>query len=407
MDLDLTLTGMAYGGEALGRDVEGRMVFVPFALSGEQVRVQIVETHTRWARARLLEVSQPSELRIPARCRHYQMCGGCHYQHLGHEDQLQVKAEIVREQLERIGGLQKPPVLAPLPSPEPWNYRNLMRFHLASQGQMGLMSADGSSAFPIRECHLPLPELDALWPRLQLEDTQSIEQISMRVDTRGETMILFHAGQPPAIEVDIMASTSVHWETPKGRLVLAGDPALEMTVLGKTFRVTAGAFFQVNTGLLPDLVQAVMSAAHIQPDQLAYDLYAGVGLFSLFMAEAGARVIAVEQSETACSDFEFNLDPYPGIELYESDVGAALDAHTTGPAVVLADPPRAGLGRRVIERLVELKPERLVYVSCDPATLARDARLLLDGGFRLCSVQPVDMFPQTFHIETVSLFEST
>jgi 23S rRNA (uracil1939-C5)-methyltransferase len=257
-----------------------------------------------------------------------------------------------------------------------------MRFHLTPQGQLGLMQADGSTAFPIQECHLPLPALDDLWPRVQLDDPQSIEQVSMRVDTRGETLVLFHAKHAPTIEVDIMASTSVHWETPAGRLVLAGDPALEMMVLGKTFRVTAGAFFQVNSALLPELVQTVLSTARIQPDQLAYDLYAGVGLFSLFMAEAGARIIAVEQSETACSDFEYNLDPYPGIELYESDVGTALKA-------------------------IKALPARLVYVSCDPATLARDAQLLSEGGFSLQSVQPVDMFPQTFHIETVSLFEST
>jgi 23S rRNA (uracil1939-C5)-methyltransferase len=406
MTVELELTGMAYGGEALGRDEQGRMLFVPFALDGETVRVQITDEHARWARTRLLEVLKPSDRRISPRCRHFQECGGCHYQHLSHEDQLQIKAEIVKEQLQRLGGFSAPPVLSSIASPEPWNYRSSMRFHLTPQGKLGFMRSDSSSVIPIDECHLPLPALDELWPRLQFEDPQSIEQVSMRVDTQGETMVLFHARLAPSNPVDVDASTSVHWETPDGRLVLAGDPSLEMQVLGKPFRVSAGSFFQVNAGLLPDLVRSVMAAAAVQPGQHAFDLYAGVGLFSLFLAEAGASVTAIEQSEAACSDFVHNLDAYDGIELYEADVGAALSALTSAPDVVLADPPRSGLEGKVVTRLLDLRPARLVYVSCDPATLARDARKLAEGGFTLQSVQPFDMFPQTYHIETVSLFES-
>ncbi len=381
------------------------MLFVPFALDGEIVRVQVSDEHARWARTRLLEVLKPSARRIAPRCRHFQECGGCHYQHLTYEDQLQVKTEIVRDQLQRLGGFSSPPVLAAIASPEPWNYRSSMRFHLTPQGKLGFMRSNASTVMPIEECHLPLPALDELWPRIQLEDPQSIEQVSVRVDSHGETMILFHAGDAPFNPVEVDATTSVHWETPAGRLVLAGDPSLEMQVLGKSFRVSAGSFFQVNAGLLPDLVRLVMSAAAIQPGQHAFDLYAGVGLFSLFLAEAGASVTAVELSETACSDFVLNLDAYDGIELYEADVGAALAALTAAPDVILADPPRAGLEPRVVTRLLDLRPARFVYVSCDPATLARDAKKLVQGGYTLRSVQPIDMFPQTYHIETVSLFE--
>jgi 23S rRNA (uracil1939-C5)-methyltransferase len=401
-ELELTMTGMAYGGESLGRAENGRMVFVPFALPGERVRVRIRDEHKRWARAELIEVLQPASDRIQARCIHFGQCGGCHYQHLEYADQLQVKQEIVIEQLERIGGIQAPPVVEIIASPSPWNYRNQMQFHINPNGSLGLVQQDGPKVLPLSECHLPLPAVDQLWSLIRVEEQDEIGRISVRTDTQDETMIVFHAQESPTQEIEVLAGTSVAWSTPGSWQVLAGEPALEMQVLGERFQVSPDAFFQVNTALVPELVRRVLQAARVSPGQLTFDLYAGVGLFSLFLAKNGARVIAVESSPAACADFEVNLYPYSDIELYESQVDAALPAIVASPDLILVDPPRAGLGREVVEMILEKQPARLVYVSCDPATMARDSRLFAAGGLQLEQVQPIDLFPQTYHIETIS-----
>lgn len=405
-ELELTLSGMAYGGESFGRDDEGRMVFVPFALPDEQVRVRLRDEHKRWARADLLEVLEPSEQRIQPRCIHFGECGGCHYQHLEYADQLHAKQAIVVEQMERIGGFISPPVLETVASPHSWNYRNQMQFHLGSTGKLGLMRQGQPGVLVLQECHLPLPAVDELWPMIQVEEQEDIQRVGIRTDTEGGTMVVFQALESPSLEIEVLSDASVVWSTPGGWQVLAGDPALQMQVLGQPFQVSPDAFFQVNAGLLPVLVQLVLDAARVEPGQLALDLYAGVGLFSLFLAERGAKVIAIETSPVACVDFEVNLDAYPDIELYEAQVEAALSAIDPRPDVIVADPPRAGLGREVIELILAKSPARLVYVSCDPATMARDSKQLAAAGLRLEQIQPVDLFPQTYHIETVSAWSA-
>ncbi|MFN2147400.1 MAG: class I SAM-dependent RNA methyltransferase [Anaerolineales bacterium] len=401
-EIELTLTGMAYGGEAFGRDDTGRMVFVPFALPGERVQVRVRDEHKRWARAAILQVLDPSPLRIQPRCPHFGQCGGCHYQHLQYRDQLEVKKTIVVDQLQRIGGFQSPPVLDVIASPEAWNYRNQMQFHIGDTGKLGLVRQGGAAVIELRECHLPLAPVNELWPLIRVEEQDSLQRVSVRTDALDDTMIVFHARQDPAQDIEVLAGCSVIWSTPSGWQVLAGDSTLQMEVLDRSFRVSPASFFQVNTSLVTELVTRVMDCAQAEPGQLVLDLYAGVGLFSLFFAERGSRVIAVESSPSACADFEVNLDPYAGIELYEATAEAALAAIESHPDLILVDPPRAGLGREVIDLILAKQPARLVYVSCDPATMARDSRRLAAGGMQLEQVQPIDLFPQTYHIETVS-----
>jgi 23S rRNA (uracil1939-C5)-methyltransferase len=177
-----------------------------------------------------------------------------------------------------------------------------------------------------------------------------------------------------------------------------------MEVLGRPFRVSPDAFFQVNSLLTEDLVRLALRALAVQPGERVFDLYAGVGLFSAFAAEAGAQVAAVEACPSACADFEINLGEYDDVELYEASVEAALPAITARPDALLVDPPRAGLARTVVDELISLAPGRVVYVSCDPTTLARDGRHLAEGGYQLVRVTPIDLFPQTYHIETVSVW---
>jgi 23S rRNA (uracil1939-C5)-methyltransferase len=406
-ELELTLTGLAYGGEALGRDSGGRVVFVPFALPGERVQVRLLEHRRRWARARLLRVLQPAPERTVPRCRHFGACGGCHYQHMPYADQLRTKQSILREQLERLGKVVDPPVEPCIPAASAWNARNQLQFHLDPAGRLGFIGhaqAEGGDrqVLPIQECHLPEPALSDLWPKLELGATPGLERIGLRAGREGEAMLILQGAGPPQVELDLDLPLSVVWLWPGGMEVLAGSPYLTFDVLGREFRASAPSFFQVQTGLTGELVRLVMEGLAVAPGELAYDLYAGVGLFSAFLAAAGARLAAVEESPWACEDFQHNLEAFEGVELYEATVEEALASLPGSPQAVVVDPPRAGLAPAVLERLIELAPPRLVYVSCDPATLARDAARLQAGGFRLERAVPIDLFPQTFHIEAVT-----
>ena len=402
--LELTLTGNAYGGESFGRDVDGRMVFVPFTLPGEVVRVRLVDSHKRWARALPEKWIEASDLRIEPRCPHFQTCGGCHYQHMPYALQLEIKAEIVRDQLKRIGGFEDPPLQKPIPSPKPWNYRNNMRFHLTEDGKLGFVTFDGQRVFRVEECHLPEQELIDLWTQLDLTPTKTIEEISVRSGGEGEQMVILHGSDAPDLEISIESPSSVVWTSPSGDFILAGQDHLYFNLSKYQFRVSALAFFQVNTEIIPELVQLATTLLSIQPGQTVFDLFAGVGLFSAAIAESGAHVVAVEESPHACRDFSFNLDRFTHIELYEGDVGLALPQIKPQADAVLIDPPRSGLSRTALDSLLEQSSSRIVYVSCDPATLSRDGKRLRAGGYSLESITPIDLFPQTFHIETISLW---
>lgn len=402
--IELTFQGLAYPGQTFGRDDQGRMIFAAFGLPGEKVRVEIDDDHKRWAQAHIIEILTPAVERIPARCRHFTICGGCHYQHMPYTMQLEAKQEIVRLQLERLGGLQKPNVEAMVPSPSAWHTRNHVQFHLDEKGKLGFYAAASNQVIPIQECYLPDETLSDLWPCVDLDPIPGLERVALRSGRDGSQMIILHGDGVPEMELSIDLSASVVWLTAEKSWVLAGEDSLLMEVLQRPFRVSVGSFFQVHTTLTERLVEHVMRVLCPQSDQIVFDLYAGVGLFSAFIAQAGARLIAVEASPWAWDDFAFNLDEFAQVELFQATVEETLPVLDPHPNSVIVDPPRTGLGKGVIQQLVELHPERLVYVSCDPATLARDARLFIEGGYHLEKTTPFDLFPQTCHIETLSLF---
>ncbi|MFP3852894.1 MAG: class I SAM-dependent RNA methyltransferase [Anaerolineales bacterium] len=402
---ELTIEGMAYGGEGLGRADDGHLIFVGFCAPGERVRAREVESHKRWGRAELLEVLEASEARVhDPRCIHFGICGGCHYQHIDYQEQLAIKQDILIDQLQRLGGIEDPPVEETIPSPAPWNYRNRLRFHLREDGQLGFYRADGAEIFPLQECHLPEGPIGELWPQLELETVEGLEEVEVRVDSAGSPMVILHGHGAPDMHLEVESATSVLWVAPEGSLVLAGDPYSWMEVNGQSFRLSPGSFFQTNNAMTATLVDMAMEAAEPSQGQVVFDLYAGVGLFSLFLAEAGAQVIAAEESPAACGDFEVNLDAYDGISLYEAPVETALAAIQARPETILVDPPRSGLGKKVVQQILGFSPKRIVYVSCDPATLARDSKQLASAGYQLERVTPIDLFPQTYHLESLSLW---
>jgi 23S rRNA (uracil1939-C5)-methyltransferase len=402
--LEITFTGLAYPGRAFGRDDLGRMIFAPFVLPGERAKIEVIESHKRWAQGRILELLEPSPDRIIPRCQHYTHCGGCHYQHIPYPTQLQVKRDIIRSQLERLGDFKDPPIEPTIPSPSPWHYRNHIQFSLDRRGLLGFHAPQSDEVVPIRECHLPDERITDFWPRLDLGALPELERVSLRSGSDDSRMVILYSESDPDIELEIDLPASVVWLTQKGQVVLAGESHLIIEILSHPFQVSAGSFFQVNNRLAGELVNQALRFLNPGPEETIFDLYAGVGLFSLFIAETGARLIAVEESPWATEDFVINLDKFNSVELYESPVEFALSSIQAQANGILVDPPRAGLGKEVVNRLLAFRPERLVYVSCDPATLARDAKALVAGGYKLEKVQPIDLFPQTYHIETVLLF---
>ncbi len=401
---EVVLLRHTFGGSSMGRLPDGRAVFVPYALPGERVRVELTEEKRGFARARLVEVLEAAAGRIAPRCRHFGVCGGCHYQHLTYADQLNVKVEVLREQLERIGGLSDPPLEAIHPSPQEWHYRNTVQFHLNEDGRLGYEESGSNRVVAIEECYLPQPPLDELWRQMEFEAGLGIERIGLRVGADEEVLLTLESQQMelPALEVDLPIS-AVHL-SPAGSIVLAGEDWLPMEVNGRLFRVSAGSFFQVNTAQAGAMVRYLQEVLPLEQETTLLDVYCGVGLFSAFLAERVGRCIGVELSPTACDDFAVNLDSFDNVALY---IGAAEEVlpglQIGGKVAAVLDPPRAGLDRRALDALVALQPEWIAYVSCDPATLARDLKRLVAQGYRLERIRPFDLFPQTYHIESISL----
>jgi 23S rRNA (uracil1939-C5)-methyltransferase len=408
--IELTLTTLTYGGDAMGRDSSGRAIFVPFGLPGETVRVRLVDERKGFARAELLEVLHASPRRIAPRCAHFGKCGGCHYQNLSYSDQLAAKTDILRDQLTRIGKIENPPVQPIVPSPAEWNYRNHVQFHLDGDANLGFIAAGTQSArhepplgvLPISECHLPEEPLNALWPNLHFEPGTALERVSLRAGE--ELLLVLESDSPETPEVQIEAELSVVHLTEDDAVVIAGDDHLVIEVLGRPFKVSAGSFFQVNTLMAAKMVEHVLALVPINhPPLTILDVYCGVGLFSAFLAPRCQKLIGIELSPSACADFAVNLDEFENVELYEAPAESVLPALHVKPDVVLLDPPRAGLDQAALDALMALQPPTILYVSCDPSTLARDLKRMLERGYKLQQVTPFDLFPQTYHIESISV----
>jgi 23S rRNA (uracil1939-C5)-methyltransferase len=402
-------TTFAYGGEVFGRLADGRAVFIPFALPGEKVRVRLVEEKRGYARAELLEVIEPAPERIEPLCAHYGECGGCHYQHIPYDFQLAAKEQIIKDQLKRIGHLDDPPLGEIIPSEKPTFYRNHLQFHLSPEGKLGYHRPRSKQVLPIRECHLPQDTLNKIWPQLDFEAIPELKRIGLRLGADDDVQIQLESSalDTPEISVQELPVSVVH-HSPGGELVLAGSQALVMEVLDSSFQVSAGSFFQVNTEMAAKMVDHILERLLeyqiLSPEIIMVDVYCGVGLFSSFLAPHVGRLIGIEASPSAASDFEVNLDAFDHVELYEAPAGRALPHLDMRPDLVLVDPPRAGIDRYALDALLKLMPPVLVYISCDPATLARDARRLTKGGYRLEKITPFDLFPQTYHIESISFW---
>ncbi len=414
--LELSVTSLSHAGEGVARH-EGRVTFVPFALPGERVRAELIEEKKGFARARLLEVLTPSPDRCEPRCPHHfsisspqsftSACGGCQLQHLAYPAQLAFKQGRISEQLVRVGGWAEAEARAlvrpTLPAPQPFGYRNQMQFALTSEGRPGLRGALSPAVVPIRECPIAAPAVMELLARLNIESAPEIERLTLRVGADDELVVFEARTGAPELETDLPVSVALL--RPDGAsLALAGRDYLIETVKGRDFRISAGSFFQVNTPVAERLVDEVLAALDLPAGATVLDVYCGVGLFSAFIAPLAARVIGIESFEPAVDDAAVNLEAFENVEIYNAPAEAVLPLLAGRVDAAVLDPPRAGCALAVLESLIALAPARLVYVACDPATFARDAGRLVAGGYRLDGVQPLDMFPQTYHVESVARF---
>jgi 23S rRNA (uracil1939-C5)-methyltransferase len=402
---ELELTHMAHGGTALGRH-EGRVIFVPYAIPGEVVRVQLGEKHARWARADLLEVLRPSPHRVESPCPYFGpgRCGGCQFQHIDYEGQVIFKREVVADQLSRLGKLEVA-VEEGIGAAEPWSYRNNVQFHVTDEGDLGFLTADTHNIIPVEDCLLIDPLLDEMWTAFDMHWPE-IYRLSLRCGSAtGDRMAIFELEEYEDFDIEVDFPVSCVLLMPDGEaVVLMGGHSLVEYVAGREYRISAGSFFQVNTAGAEALVALVRDLLQPGGSETLLDLYCGVGLFGLALAGEMGRVVGVESDVSAAADFRANAGSMERVHLLEGKAQAVLGS-VEGPVdLVVLDPPRAGAGERVVGEIARLGPRRIAYVSCDPATLARDARYLVNAGYGLEVVQPVDLFPQTFHIESVSLF---
>jgi 23S rRNA (uracil1939-C5)-methyltransferase len=443
----LTIEKLIYGGDGLARlpadsstDDRGRgkAVFTPFVLAAEKIEAELTEQKSGFARAKATAILDPSPRRIQPACPYFGRCGGCHYQHTSYEHQLEIKTEILQETLRRTAKLELPNPIEVHPSP-PWHYRNRSRLQvqLAPDFSAGYFKLASHELLAVEECPISSPLINrgiaALWQSGRLgkvpagvreveffasaDDSQLLVDVGCAGEAR-RAEVRDWAEEFSATLPEISGVVAFREPNPGDRkagapevLVSVGAGHLTYQTQRASYRVSAGSFFQTNRHLIDELVRIV---AQGQSGKLALDLYAGVGLFSTALASDFHHVVSVEMSQTSSADLAYNRNSngetvQATTEQYLARAensgrvgkGAVLPHILNKPDLAVVDPPRSGLGERVARMLATLGAPRVVYVSCDPATLARDLVPLLSAGYRVDQVHLVDLFPQTYHLESV------
>ena len=402
---------MAQGGRGLAR-LDGKPVFVPYTIPGESVTAEITNRRGSALFARGARLRAASADRVAPRCAHFGpgRCWECQWQHIDYPAQLLLKQDVLADQLSRQGRLPDAlieAVLRPvLPAPKPWGYNHTLRLSRDRRGNWGLRR-DGGGFHAINECPVTHPDLLALLEQLDL-DYAPARRMTLRRGSDGGLMLIFELSAEVAPQLTSDLPLSVNLILPDREPInLIGDAHSLYTIAGHDFRVTAGSSFRSNVAGVELLVDHVVAALQLQGDERALDLYAGVGVFSAFMARRAALVTLVESYPPAVTDADVNLAGMDNVDVVDGQVEAVLMDMTQAGAryeVALVDPPSSGLGPEVIQLLSRLRVARLVYVSGDPAALARDCRQLIEAGYQLRNLQPIDLAPQTYYLSAVATF---
>lgn len=403
--LTLDLTEIAHGGSAVGRAKRKRTVFVPGGIVGEKVRVEIHSEKNNYAYANLVEVLQPSPERVEPKCPYFGVCGGCHFQHMSYAAQLVTKQEVTRDQLLRIGNIKDAPVAPTLPNPEPWAYQVEMMLSPAGNGRLGFWSPKEKQVIPIEVCPITRPELVELLNDIDLE-LDGLRKLTLRLGDDEAMLAAIEVDdvEPPELETDFPVSVAIVLPD-KTSAALVGDNFIVQRVQGRDFRISPGCYFAPNAAGMDLVVQTVLRYAALSGQETVFDLYSGVGVLTAFLAEQAQEVVGIEVNPDAVADTAVNLADSENVSVYEGAVEDVLPQLDIQPAVLVLNPTNQGISREATKLILEKRPSKIIYVSSDVATFARDGRKITHAGYELKEIQPIDMRPQTFHIDLVAVWE--
>ena len=385
--LELALESWGRLGEAMAIHEE-TPVFVFGGIPGERVTAEVVRVHRKYVSARVIEVLEPSPDRIEPPCRYFGECTGCQWQHLDYGAQLAAKRDKVIDALARVGGLEGVVVDEALPSASRYGYRNHARFTVSRQGELGFVNRETRRFVRIDHCMLMRPGVNRILEHLQ-DRCQETTQLSIRAGAGSVESSDEYLVQPPLLNPAVTVAT--------------GQKRYVETVGESRFFVSSPSFFQVNVEQAAQAAGVVLEGLGLGPDDVLLDAYTGVGTFAVLLAPHVGRVIAVEESSAAVADARENAAAIPNVEFVLGRTENVLGELSVRPDAVVLDPPRSGCQPQALASLVHLAPSRVAYVSCDAETLARDLKILCAGGYALDRVAPIDMFPQTHHVECVAL----
>ncbi|MGC2163902.1 MAG: 23S rRNA (uracil(1939)-C(5))-methyltransferase RlmD [Silvibacterium sp.] len=422
--MKLRIEKLIYGGAGLARD-EGKAIFVPFTLPGELVEARAAQDHGSYANAELENILEAAPDRTEPLCRWFGRCGGCDYQHASYKQQVEIKQQILRETLERAQ-LNSIPEITTLYA-EPFAYRNRIRLHVdRATSALCYKRRASHQNLAIDQCPIAAPVLEEALKAIQSTAQawqlgKHFSEIELFANAAQDSILLslFTNATPkaatqmlqslwPQLQAQIpKLAGAATYTTEQGRqqsrlLAQSGQPSLVYTAANREYRVSLGSFFQVNRFLIDPLVEHIATRPS---GNLAWDLYAGVGLFAAALASRFDQVVAVESAASSVRDLRQNLQGTQHRIVGGSTLDflrSAAERKEKPPDFVIVDPPRAGLGKEVTTLLAAIRPAHITYVSCDPATLSRDLKSLLDSGYHLSSMRMVDLFPQTFHLESVA-----
>jgi 23S rRNA (uracil1939-C5)-methyltransferase len=443
-ELELTIDSLAFGGNGVGR-LDGFVVFARGGLPGDTVRARVTKVQRRHAEAIVTDVLVSGPQRVDAPCTHYPACGGCRFQDLAYDAQVAAKEQWVADSLQRLAGLAAPPLEPIVPSASQFGYRNKMEYSFAQHDggpTLGLHRAGRwDEVLQIDECWLTTDLGNAIrnrmreWAReekLQAYDQETHEGYLRHLVVRegrntGQALVQLVTARGERFDrerlIEVLTEfpevRSIHWSVNSGVAevtnlpteVIWGEDAIEEQIGGLRFRVRPNAFLQTNTEMAEQLYGIAREFAGLQGGETVYDLYCGIGTIGLSMAANALTVWGIEISEesVACAIENQELNAIGNTAFFAGNVGEVLSdlrARAGDPDVVVVDPPRAGLAGKALKRLGEIAAPRVVYVSCNPTTLAGDVKRLGDVyGYRLARARPVDMFPHTPHVECVALLE--
>lgn len=398
--LELELGAVAAGGACVARAPDGRVVFVRHGLPGERVRAQVTGETAHFLRADAVEVLEASPDRVEPPCPYAGpgRCGGCDFQHVAVPAQRRLKAALVEEQLRRVAKVERTVEVEAVPGDvDGLRWRTRVQFAVDASGRAGLRRHRSHVLEPVDRCLIATDDVEAVGA--EQVDWSGASGVEVAADG-GQRVVSVHGRHARLPDVDAGLAL-------EGRPVRAPH-GLRHTVLGRSYEVAVGGFWQVHPGAATALAQAVLDGLDPQPGETAVDLYAGVGLFAALLGERvgpQGSVLAVEGDARACADAARNTSDLPQVRIRTAPVDAAAVRRLGRPDLVVLDPPRAGAGIPTTRALAALRPRRMAYVSCDPASFARDLRVLLDAGWALQGLRAFDLYPMTEHVELVALLD--